>query len=115
MPIANDHRTLPVLARCLLATVVTWLLLDFQSSMRKSLQRLLDDLSDGRFGAVTNGAISQARAKLKASALIALNDGLLRHADEGARPALWMGHRLLAIDGSSLHLHAYSALAVRPT
>lgn len=93
------------------ATVVTWLLLNFQSSMRQSLQRLLDDLCHGRFTAVTKGAISQARVKLKASALIALNEGLLRQADEGARLARWMGHRLLAIDGSSLHLHAFAELA----
>ena len=61
--------------------------------MRQSLQRLLDDLCHGRFTAVTKGAISQARVKLKASALIALNEGLLRQADEGARLARWMGHR----------------------
>lgn len=73
------HRALPF------ATVVSWLLLNFQSSMRQSLQRLLDDLSGGTLCAVTKGAISQARAKLKASALIALNERLVRHADQGAR------------------------------
>lgn len=99
------HRALPF------ATVVSWLLLNFQSSMRQSLQRLLDDLSGGTLGAVTKGAISQARAKLKASALIALNERLVRHADQGARLARWMGHRLIAVDGSSLHLHAFPALA----
>lgn len=93
------------------ATVVTWLLLNFQSSMRQALQRLLDDLSGGRHSAVTKGALTQARAKLKPSALIALNEHIVRHAEQGGRLARWMGHRLLAVDGSSLRLHAFPELA----
>jgi hypothetical protein len=93
------------------ATVVTWLLLNFQSSMRQALQRLLDDLSGGRQSAVTKGALTQARAKLKPSALIALNASIVRHAEQGGRLARWMGHRLLAVDGSSLRLQAFAELA----
>lgn len=85
------------------ATVVTWLLLNFQNSMRQALQRLLDDRPGGQI-AVTKGALSQARAKLKASALVALNRLIVSQAETLSSRARWLGHRLLAMDGSSLRL-----------
>lgn len=81
-----------------------WLLLNFQSSMRQALQRLLDEASMNAL-AVTKGAISQARQKVKASALAALNQVVVAEAEAAGERARWLGHRLLAVDGSSLRLH----------
>lgn len=81
-----------------------WLLLNFQSSMRQALQRLLDEAGETALS-VTKGAISQARQKVKASALVALNDLVVAEAKPAGDNARWMGHRLLAVDGSSLRLN----------
>lgn len=85
------------------STVVAWLLLNFQNSMRQALQRLLD-AQPGQLIAVTKGALSQARGKLKDSALVALNRLVLAEAESALPQQGWMGHRLLAVDGSSLRL-----------
>ena len=85
------------------ATVVTWLLLNFQNSMRQALQRVLD-AQPGQMIAVTKGALSQARSKLKESALVALNRLLLAEVESVSSGPRWLGHRLLAVDGSSLRL-----------
>lgn len=71
--------------------------------MRQTLQRLLDNLPGGGIAA-TKGAISQARTKLKDSALVAINRLVLGQAEGGLSSARWMGHRLIAVDGSSLRL-----------
>lgn len=81
-----------------------WLLLNFQSSMRQALQCLLDEAGMNAL-AVTKGAISQARQKVKASALAALNQVVVAEAEAAGDRARWLGHRLLAVDGSSLRLH----------
>lgn len=86
------------------ATMVTWLLLNFQNSMRQSLQRLLDARRGKSVLAATKGALSQARAKLKASALVALNRAVVREAESQLRLARWFGHRVIAVDGSALRL-----------
>jgi hypothetical protein len=83
---------------------VTWLLLNFQSSMRQALQRLLDARAGKPVIAATKGALSQARAKLKDSALVALNRLVIGEAEAALPVARWFGHRVLAVDGSSLRL-----------
>lgn len=55
------------------ATVISWLLINFQNLMRQSLQRLQDGRPSTKIIAATKGALTQAPAKLKPSALIVLN------------------------------------------
>jgi hypothetical protein len=72
------------------ATVVSWLLLNFQNSMRQALQRLFDARPGGGIAA-TQGAISQARAKLKDTALVAPNGPVVSQAEAALPLARWMG------------------------
>ena len=74
-------------------------------SIQRHLHEFLDDLAPEQiFESVTTGAVTHARAKLKHSAFIELNqDALLPVAygtEPGARVQLWRGHRLLGIDSS---------------
>ncbi|MFN3595537.1 MAG: hypothetical protein ACK4TK_12800 [Thiobacillaceae bacterium] len=53
---------------------------------------------------MTKSVISQLQ-RIKASALAALNQVVVAEAEAAGDSARWMGHRLLAVDGSGLRLH----------
>jgi hypothetical protein len=82
----------------------------------KSLQLHLNEFFTELFGtfglAATVSAWSQARAKLRHTAFIELNKGALLEAFYASKDAakLWRGHRLLAIDSSTLRLPDCDAL-----
>lgn len=59
---------------------------------------------DYNIHAVTKGALTQARAKLKPEAFLELAHVAVREFYEGAPYLVWKKHRLLAIDGSTLNL-----------
>jgi len=76
-------------------------------SIQRHLADFLEELAAGElFEPGTTGAVSHARAKLKASAFIELNRACLLPAIYGPdHPIrLWRGHRLFGIDGSLLRL-----------
>ena len=78
-------------------------------SVQRHLHEFMDELAGGElFEAVTPGAWTHARAKLKHTAFIALNRDVvlpaIYGAAPGAQPQLWRGHRLLGIDSSVLRL-----------
>jgi len=76
-------------------------------SIQRHLHEFLDDLAEGPlFVPLTNGAVTHARAKLKASAFIELNqDGLLPTIYASAFPQRrWRGHRLIGVDSSLVRL-----------
>lgn len=85
-------------------------------SIQRHLQDFLNELAAGKlFEPVTDGAVSHARAKLKASAFVELNQECLLPAVYGpARPLRrWRGHRLLGVDSSLLRLPESEALGRR--
>ena len=76
-------------------------------SIHRHLQDFLNDLAAGKlFEPVTDGAVSHARAKLKSSAFVELNqDCLLPTVYDSAHPLRrWRGHRLFGVDSSLLRL-----------
>lgn len=76
-------------------------------SLQRHLHEFLDELALGAaFEPVTGGAVSPARAKLKASAFVELNQqGMLPVAYGSERPVRrWRGHRLLGLDSTLLRL-----------
>jgi hypothetical protein len=76
-------------------------------SIQRHLQDFLDDLAAGKlFEPVTDGAVSHARAKLKASAFVELNQDCLLPTVYGSAHPLrrWRGHRLVGVDSSLLRL-----------
>ncbi len=76
-------------------------------SLQSHLQEFLAWLAPGlEFEPVTSGAVTHARAKLKASAFKALNQADLLPAYYGATEWVrrWHGHRLLGIDSSLFRL-----------
>lgn len=76
-------------------------------SLQLRLHEFFERLADGQAGdAATPGAWTQARAKLRSSAFIELNQVAVLAPLEAAHCALkrWRGHRLLAMDGSVLRL-----------
>lgn len=91
--------TFPILMLCVLQKTV--------KSIQRHLRELLDELTDGRLSApLTAGAFTHARAKLKHTAFIELNDQvLLPLVAESAVPLKrWRGHRLFGHDSSLLRL-----------
>ena len=56
---------------------------------------------------VTKGALTQARAKLKSDAFIELYQAALPCFYESAPYNKWKGHRLLAVDGSTINLPSH--------
>ena len=76
-------------------------------SIQRHLNDFLDDLAAGSiFEPVTPGAVTHARAKLKDSAFIELNQQcVLQSVYHSERPIeRWHGHRLLGMDSSLLRL-----------
>lgn len=76
-------------------------------SIQRHLHEFLDELAQGQiFEPASSGAVTHARAKLKDSAFIELNqDCLLTTVYGSARPVQqWRGYRLLGIDSSLLRL-----------
>lgn len=78
--------------------------------IKSSLQRELDSFfktvlsADYNIRAVTKGALSQSRSKLKPEAFKEINDVACKSFYSGAPYKKWHGHRLLSVDGSRLHL-----------
>jgi Transposase DDE domain len=113
----SRHRRRPAdfTRECVLTFPVLMVLL-LQKSL-KSLQaharEFLDRLgADGR--ALSGGALTHARAKLRAGAFIELNQTAVLATVYGAESAelvqRWHGHRLLAVDSSLLRLPASAAV-----
>jgi hypothetical protein len=78
-------------------------------SIQRHLHEFLNCLSaDEIFEQVSAGAVTHARAKLKHTAFIELNNEVVVPAIYGEQPLKevqrWHGHRLLGIDGSTLRL-----------
>jgi hypothetical protein len=76
-------------------------------SIQRHLQEFLEDLALGQlFQPVTDGAVTHARAKLKASAFTELNqDCVLPTIYDPAHPIQrWRGHRLVGVDSSLVRL-----------
>ena len=95
--------------QCLLTFPVLLLFLLQKSvkSIQSHLQEFLAWLAPGlEFEPVTSGAVTHARAKLKASAFTALNHAELLPTYYGATAWVrrWHGHRLLGIDSSLVRL-----------
>lgn len=78
--------------------------------IKSSLQRELDSFfktvlsTDYNIRAVTKGALSQSRSKLKPEAFKEINQVACSSFYSGAPYKKWHGHRLLSVDGSRLHL-----------
>ena len=78
--------------------------------VKSSLQRELDSFfktvlsTDYNIRAVTKGALSQSRSKLKPEAFKEINEVACSSFYAGAPFRTWHGHRLLSVDGSRLHL-----------
>ena len=78
-------------------------------SLQRHLHEFLDELARGElFEPVTAGAFTHARAKLRHTAFIELNETCVLPAIYGAAPVRavhrWRGHRLLGVDSSVLRL-----------
>jgi hypothetical protein len=84
--------------------------------IKSSLQRELDSffktvLSAGyNIGAVTKGALSQSRSKLKPEAFKEINGVACSSFYSDAPYRKWHGHRLLPVDGSRLHLPSHPGI-----
>ena len=78
--------------------------------IKSSLQRELDSFfkvvlsTDYNIRAVTKGALSQSRSKLKPEAFKEINDVACSSFYSGAPYHKWNCHRVLSVDGSRLHL-----------
>ena len=78
--------------------------------IKSSLQRELDSFfkvvlsTDYNIRAVTKGALSQSRSKLRPEAFKEINDVACSSFYSGAPYRKWNGHRVLSVDGSRLHL-----------
>lgn len=76
-------------------------------SIQRHLHEFLDELAQGQlFEPVTSGAVTHARAKLKETAFIELNQDCVLPAIYGSEHPIqrWRGHRLLGIDSSLVRL-----------
>jgi hypothetical protein len=115
----SRHRRRPgdFTRQCVLTFPVLMLLL-LQKSL-KSLQaharEFLQQLADGAGApALSGGALTHARAKLRASAFAELNTQVVLPVVYGAEHAAlvqrWRGHRLLAVDSSLVRLPARAAV-----
>jgi len=87
--------------------VVLFILQKTVKSLQRHLDAFLDELAQGQLlEALSSGAVTHARAKLKDSAFIELNrDCVLPVVYRSERPIRrWRGHRLLGMDSSLLRL-----------
>lgn len=95
------------------SSVVLLVLQKSLKSLQLHLHEFFERLTDAQAGdAPTPGAWTQARAKLRHTAFIELNQAAVLAPLEAAPGALrgWRGHRLLAIDGSVLRLPNHDAI-----
>jgi hypothetical protein len=89
--------------------VMLFILQKTVKSIQRHLHEFLNELAHGElFEPLTAGAVTKARAKLKHSAFVELNEAMVVpwiYSDESARTLNhWHGHRLLGIDSSLLRL-----------
>ena len=87
--------------------LMLFLLQQTVKSIQRHLHEFLDDLAQGElFEPVTSGAVTHARAKLKDSAFLELNDDCLLPNIYGPEHPIqrWHGHRLTGIDSSLVRL-----------
>ncbi len=89
--------------------VMLFILQKTVKSIQRHLHEFLDELAGGElFEPVTAGAFTHARAKLKPSAFIELNQTHVLPWVYGSEQASslqrWRGHRLMGLDGSLLRL-----------
>lgn len=85
-------------------------------SLQRHLHEFLDELAAGPlFEPLTSGAVTHARAKLKASAFIELNQDCVLPTVYGTdHPiARWRGHRLVGVDSSLVRLPTSQELGQR--
>ena len=76
-------------------------------SIQRHLHEFLDELAQGEiFEPVTSGAVTHARAKLKESAFVELNQDCVLPVIYGPEHAIqrWRGHRLAGVDSSLVRL-----------
>lgn len=89
--------------------VMLFILQKTVKSIQRHLHEFLDELAGGQlFEPVTAGAWTHARAKLKHTAFIELNQGIVLpwiYQEERDQPLqMWRGHRLLGVDSSLLRM-----------
>ena len=89
--------------------VMLFILQKTAKSIQRHLHEFLNRLAgDQLFEPVSPGAVTHARAKLRHTAFVALNNEVVVPAIYGEQPLKavqrWRGHRLLGIDGSTLRL-----------
>lgn len=89
--------------------VMLFILQKTVKSLQRHLHEFLDELSGGQlFEPLSAGAITHARAKLKHTAFIELNEQLVIpsiYASQAPHPIrLWHGHRLLGVDSSLVRI-----------
>lgn len=112
----HRRRTSDFTRVCVLTFPVLMLLL-LQKSL-KSLQchvhEFLGQLADGAVRTISGGALTHARAKLRASAFVELNESAVLATVYGPEHAelvqRWHGHRLLGVDSSLLRLPGHAAV-----
>src|SRR5438874_2856237 len=96
--------------------VMLFILQKTVKSIQRHLHEFLDEVSEGQlFEPPTAGAWSHARAKLKHTAFIALNQQVVLPLvnQQGEDLKRWRGHRLYGHDSSLLRLPQNSELAER--
>lgn len=81
-------------------------------SIQKELNSFFSKLADKDYNilAVTKGALTQARAKLKPEAFIELSQVAIRDFYDHENYRKWKGFRLLAIDGSTSNLPSHPSV-----
>lgn len=87
--------------------LMLFLLQQTLKSIQRHLHELLDDLAQGQiFEPLTTGAVTHARAKLKESAFIELNQECVLPTLYGPEHPIrrWRGHRLVGVDSSLVRL-----------
>lgn len=112
------HRRRPAdfTRECVLTFPVLMLLVLQKSlkSLQTHAQEFFWQLRPGGAGpCVSAGAVTHARAKLRASAFVELNQGLLHTVYGPAHAGLvqrWHGHRLLGVDSSLVRLPSHAAV-----
>jgi Transposase DDE domain len=95
----NRQLTFPVVMLFILQKTV--------KSIQRHLHEFFDALAEGQvFEPVTSGAVTHARAKLKDSAFIELNQGCLLPTVYNTEHLIqrWRGHRLFGVDSSLVRL-----------
>jgi hypothetical protein len=114
----SRHRRRPTdfTRECVLTFPVLMLLLLQKSlkSLQAHAQEFFWQLSQGVVGpSLSASAVTHARAKLRASAFVELNQGVLHTVYGPAHAGLvqrWQGHRLLGVDSSLVRLPSHAAV-----